>query len=97
MHAGDLRPVCSGDRSGGLVARVGVPLADVYLEFLGGRCRPNTGAGGVGLDRALADPHGCGDLRFGQIGVIPQHRPGSVDDSTAQVGQRLARVPQPPG
>ena len=42
MHAGDLRPVCSRDRSGGLVARVGVPLADVYLEFLGGRCRPNT-------------------------------------------------------
>jgi integrase len=25
-----------------LVARAGVPLADVYLEFLGGRCRPNT-------------------------------------------------------
>jgi integrase/recombinase XerD len=25
-----------------LVARTGVPLADVYLEFLGGRCRPNT-------------------------------------------------------
>ena len=24
------------------MARVGVPLADVYLEFLGGRCRPNT-------------------------------------------------------
>ena len=42
MHAGDLRPVCSRDRSGGLVARVGVPLADVYLEFLGGLCRPNT-------------------------------------------------------
>jgi len=42
VHAGDLRPVCSRDRSGGLVARVGVPLADVYLEFLGGRCRPNT-------------------------------------------------------
>ena len=32
----------SGDRSGGLAAGVGVPLADVYLEFLGGRCRPNT-------------------------------------------------------
>src|SRR5438876_3250573 len=28
--------------SGELVVRVGVPLADVYLEFLGGRCRPNT-------------------------------------------------------
>jgi integrase/recombinase XerD len=25
-----------------LVARTGVPLADLYLEFLGGRCRPNT-------------------------------------------------------
>ena len=41
MHAGDLNLVCS-DRSGVLVVRVGVPLADVYLEFLGGRCRPNT-------------------------------------------------------
>ncbi len=42
MHAGDSRLAGSGDRSGGLVAGVGVPLADVYLEFLGGRCRPNT-------------------------------------------------------
>ena len=41
MHAGNSRLVCS-DRSGTLVARAGVPLADVYLEFLGGRCRPNT-------------------------------------------------------
>jgi integrase/recombinase XerD len=42
VHAGDLRPVCSRDCSGGLAVWVGVPLADVYLEFLGGRCRPNT-------------------------------------------------------
>ncbi len=41
MHAGDSRPVCS-HRCGELVARTGVPLADVYLEFLGGRSRPNT-------------------------------------------------------
>jgi integrase/recombinase XerD len=41
VHAGDSSLVCS-DRSGALVARTGVPLADVYLEFLGGRCRPNT-------------------------------------------------------
>ena len=41
MHAGDSSLVCS-HRSGVLVARSGVPLADVYLEFLGGRCRPNT-------------------------------------------------------
>jgi integrase/recombinase XerD len=29
----------SSDRFGDLVVRVGVPLADEYLEFLGGRCR----------------------------------------------------------
>ena len=42
MHAGDSSLVCSRDGSGALVARTGVPLADVYLEFLGGRCRPDT-------------------------------------------------------
>jgi len=41
VHAGDSGLVCS-DRSGVLVARTGVPLADLHLEFLGGRCRPNT-------------------------------------------------------
>src|SRR5215472_4316476 len=40
--AADLCVVRSRDRCGGLVVGVGVPLADVYLEFLGGRCRPNT-------------------------------------------------------
>jgi integrase/recombinase XerD len=42
VHAGDSGLVCSRDRSGALVARVGAPLTDVYLEVLGGRCRPNT-------------------------------------------------------
>jgi integrase/recombinase XerD len=42
VHAGDSSLVCSRGRSGELVARVGMPLADAYLEFLGGRCRPNT-------------------------------------------------------
>jgi hypothetical protein len=47
----DLGVARSRDRSGALVVRVGVPLADVYLEFLGGRSRPNTvlAAGGAGL------------------------------------------------
>lgn len=40
MHAADLRVTRSSDRSGGLV--VGVPLADIYLQFLAGRARPNT-------------------------------------------------------
>jgi integrase/recombinase XerD len=38
----DLCVVRSRDRAGGLVVRVGVPPADVYLEFLGRRSRPNT-------------------------------------------------------
>src|SRR5271169_169584 len=42
VPAAELCVARSRDRSGELVARVGVPLADVYLEFLGGRCRPNT-------------------------------------------------------
>ena len=42
MHAGDSRLAGSGDGSGVLAAGAGVPLAGVYLEFLAGRCRPNT-------------------------------------------------------
>jgi integrase len=42
MDAADVHVVSSRDNRGGLVVRVGIPLADVYLEFLGGRCRPNT-------------------------------------------------------
>src|SRR6266480_3918020 len=42
VPAADLCVARSRDPSGGLVVRVGVPLADVYLEFLCGRCRPNT-------------------------------------------------------
>src|SRR2546429_7112014 len=42
VPAAELCVARSRDHSGGLVVRVGIPLADVYLEFLGGRCRPNT-------------------------------------------------------
>jgi Phage integrase, N-terminal SAM-like domain len=42
VHAGGSRLAGSGDRSGELAVGAGMPLADVYLEFLGGRCRPNT-------------------------------------------------------
>src|SRR5215471_16060481 len=38
----DLRVTRSSGCCGELAVGVGVPLADVYLEFLGGRCRPNT-------------------------------------------------------
>jgi integrase/recombinase XerD len=42
MSAVDLCLTRSRDESGDLVLRVGMPLVDAYLEFLGGRCRPNT-------------------------------------------------------
>jgi len=42
VHTGDSRLAGSRDRSGGVAAGAGGPLADVDLEFLGGRCRPNT-------------------------------------------------------
>ena len=32
----------SVDRSGQPVLRLGVPLLDAYLDFVAGRCRPNT-------------------------------------------------------
>ena len=42
VGAGVLPVARSAGPGGGLDVRVGLPLADVYLEFLGGRCRPNT-------------------------------------------------------
>src|SRR5580692_6997731 len=42
MDVADVCVVSSRDGRGGLVVRVGIPLVDLYLEFLGGRCRPNT-------------------------------------------------------
>src|SRR5262249_23915599 len=42
VRTADLCVARSGDGFGGLVVGGGVPRADVYLEFLGGRCRPNT-------------------------------------------------------
>ena len=72
-----------------LVARTGVPLADVYLEFLGGRCRPNT-------VRAAAY-----DLTvfFAAVGKPPdQVRPADVlafitAQRTGQAGERGALQP----
>jgi integrase len=72
-----------------LVARTGVPLADVYLEFLGGRCRPNT-------VRAAAY-----DLKvfFAAVGKPPDEvRPADVlafitAQRTGQLGERGALQP----
>jgi site-specific recombinase XerC len=42
MPVAVVRLTRSRDAAGELVARLGVPLLDEYLEFLVGRCRPNT-------------------------------------------------------
>jgi len=88
VHAGDSSLVCS-HRSGALVARTGVPLADVYLEFLGGRCRPNTvRAAAYGLK-----------VFFAAVGKQPdQVRPADVlafitTQRTGQAGERGALQP----
>src|SRR5690349_5746451 len=84
VHAGDSRLAGSDDRSGGLAAGAGVPLAEVYLEFLAGRCRPNT---------VLAAAY---DLRvfFTVVGKPPERvRPADVlTFITAQRTAPLVRV-----
>jgi Phage integrase, N-terminal SAM-like domain len=42
MPAAVIRVTRSRDAAGDVVVRLRVPLLDQYLEFLGGRCRPNT-------------------------------------------------------
>jgi integrase/recombinase XerD len=42
MPAAAVRLIRSRNAAGEIVVRLGVPLLDEYLEFLGGRCRPNT-------------------------------------------------------
>jgi hypothetical protein len=46
MDAADVYVVSSRDNRGGLAVRIGIPLADVYLEFLGRPVPPEHGAGG---------------------------------------------------
>jgi hypothetical protein len=42
MPVSAVRLTRSRNPAGDLVVRLGVPLLDEYLEFLAGRCRPNT-------------------------------------------------------
>jgi hypothetical protein len=96
MCAAGVSVIRSRDRWGGLAVRMGVPLADVYLEFLGGRCRPNT---------VLAAAY---DLKvfFSVVGKPPdQVRPGDVlafipaHARAAQPGTECCRrwIPRTPG
>jgi len=42
MPVAAVRSSRSRDAAGGVAVRLGVQLLDEYLEFLAGRCRPNT-------------------------------------------------------
>src|SRR5215469_431985 len=42
MPVSAVRLTRSRDAAGEVMVRLGVPLLDEYLEFLAGRCRPNT-------------------------------------------------------
>ena len=42
MPVGGIGLTRSRSDAGELVMRLGVPVLDEYLDFLGGRCRPNT-------------------------------------------------------
>jgi integrase len=97
-HAVDASELCvvrSPDRSGGVAVGIGLPLADVYLEFLGGRCRPNT---------VLAAAY---DLKvfFTAVGKPPdQVRPADVlafitaqRTGAGRVGERGTLQPVDPG
>jgi integrase/recombinase XerD len=85
MPAVDPCLIRSSNRFGGPVVRVGVPLAEEYLEFLAGRCRPNT---------VLAAGY---DLRvfFAVVGKAPEEvRPGDVLGFIT--AQRTGRVGEQP-
>jgi integrase/recombinase XerD len=91
VRADDLCVARSAGPGGGLDVRVGVPLADVYLEFLAGRCRPNT---------VLAAAY---DLKvfFTVVGRPPQEV-GPADVLAFITAQRIGRgggrvVPAPAG
>jgi hypothetical protein len=45
VHAADLRVARSADGGAGVAVPVGVPVVDVYLEFLSGRYRPQAHKG----------------------------------------------------
>ena len=93
VGAAELGVVRSHDRAGGMVVGIGMPLADVYLEFLGGRCRPNT---------VLAAAY---DLKvfFAVVGKPPDEvRPADVlafitAQHTGQAGGRGVLRPLDPG
>ena len=73
MDAADVCVVGSRDARGGLVVRVGIPPADVYLEFLGGRCRPNTVLAADGPDqRGVPVDEGAPGLLIAGCGAYHQ-------------------------
>jgi integrase/recombinase XerD len=84
----------SADLAGGSSVRVGVRLVDQYLEFLSGRCRPNTVvAAAYDLKGAVAllqtEPVSCGLAgQFAAIRGIGQGRRTRRGLDHGSAGQR---------
>jgi integrase/recombinase XerD len=87
MPAVDPCLIRSRDRSAGPAVRVGVPLAEEYLEFLAGRCRPNTVLA-AGYDLRVffaAVGKAPGDVQPGDVlGFITAQRIGRVGEGPLQ-------------
>ena len=70
-----------------MVVRLGVPLVDDYLEFLEGRCRPNTVLAAaydlkVFFTVVAKDPHGV--VPADVLGFITAQRTGRGDAGLVQ-------------
>ncbi len=101
MHAGDSSLVCSRDRCGELVARIGVPLADAYLEFLGGYVRDDVLRSRAGRNRQF-----CGGIsscppvpicRAGQPRVIRARRVVALLVTLVPAARDQTPAEPPPG
>ena len=89
MHAEGSGLAGSDDGPGGLVAGAGVPLVDDYLEFLDGRCRPNTvlaAAYDLRVFFAVVDKP-AGEVRPADVlGFITAQRTGRSGERAAAAG-----------
>lgn len=87
MSLSDLCLIRSRGPSGQMVVRLGMPLVDDYLEFLEGRCRPNTvlaAAYDLRVFFAVVDKSPADVRPVDVLGFITSQRTGRVRDQVLQ-------------
>ena len=93
MSVFDLCLIRSRGPSGQVVVRLGMPLVDDYLEFLEGRCRPNTvlaAAYDLGVFFGVVDKPPAEVRPADVLGFITAQRTGRSDGAGLQPGRRGA-------